>query len=168
MSEPPTTQRRKTRFWLTWPVLLAVLLGGFPLFCCLGSWAVRLLNDPSDEPQLVRHFHKNRADFDDFVVRYRTLAKGESVQCPKSFDLRDMGLGFEHGHYPNVSSEGDCILLRWYWAGPINGDYETYLIHSPRGLDGLPSKYREPNGPDIPTRYRVTPIDENWFYLLEP
>lgn len=168
MTDPPPVRRRKPRFWLTWPVVLAVLLGGFPLFCCVGSWGVRLLSGPSDEPQLVRHFHKNRADFDDFVVMYRGLAKGESVQCPKSFDLRDIGFGYEHGHYPNVSSEGDCILLRWYWMGPLNGDCGTYLIYSPRGLDGLPSKFHERKGPDVPAPCRIVSIDETWFYALEP
>lgn len=163
MPKSSTTQR-PTRGFEPVLVVLALVMGGLPLFCCVGSWIIRLVYGPRDEPSLVRHFHANRADFDGFVAHYRGLEKGAYYKYPKSFDIG--GLGYEEGHYPRVMMEDDCVLLDWRWGPPQSCD--EYLVHSPRGLEGIPSKYRESTWADGTPRYRITPIDDTWFYMLEP
>lgn len=147
---------------------LALLSGGLLAFAYLGLWLGARSDTRPDEPRLVHHFRANRADFEDFVARYRGLAKGENIQSPKSFDLRDWVIGFENGHYPRVTQEGDCVVLRWWRAGPINGGHDEHLIHSPRGIAGLPVAYQESKWDDGTPRCRAVSIDETWFYVMKP
>jgi hypothetical protein len=159
-------QARPSKFGRS--LLLALLSGGLLLFAFLGLWFGGRSGARPDEPRLVRHFRANRTDFEDFVSRYRGLAKGENIQCPKSFDLRDWVIGFESGHYPHVTLEGDCVVLRWWWAGPINGDSDRYLINSPRGTAGLSAEYQESKWADGTPRCRVVSIDATWVYVKKP
>jgi hypothetical protein len=127
-------------------------------------WWAKGRDTRPEQPELIERFHQNRADFDNFIPFYRQLEPGERHTFPASFDVR--GPEREESHYPHVTTDGDCVLLRWRWGRPLNRD--EYLIHSPRGLAGIPSKYRESAWGDGALKYRITPIDDTWFYMLEP
>ena len=114
-------------------------------------------SDPA--PNLVKHFRKHRAEIERFVTHYRGLSKGERYKFPRCFDIG--GWGYEDGHYPRVTDQDDCVFFDWRWGPPFS--VNEFLIHSPRGLAGIPEKYRQA---DV-NRYRIERIDDEWFFMVE-
>jgi hypothetical protein len=135
------------------------------LIACLmaGFWYLLFVPDPLyREPQPVRMILRHRAELDAFAERVHL---GERVELGPGGSQFPAALIYQRSFggtlYPRVYLDDGCLIVQYEW-GPLDGN--DYLIHSPRGYEGVPEKYKVREEPYF---YHLQPVTAEWFYVKD-
>lgn len=119
--------------------------------------AIGCSSKPNSLESRVAFFKENREVFDSYVPR---LERGEVKSSKGGYALPQLFIDNDI----KEAARGDGCIEITFWFMPT--DAVPLFIYSPRGLEGVPEKYRNGGraGCNKWAYWKFVAIDEHWFY----